>query len=226
MALSQKNLYALVDCGGSGPDNAGDVAADYFQTRGVSRLDLLILTHLHDDHANGVSRLLERMRVEKILLPEEDSALRTEILKLAEEKSIIVETVTEDQCIHTGQAQTLTVYAPVEELGETNERGLAILADGGSFQTLITGDMGATGEENLLNIANFPQIEVLVTGHHGSATSTTQALLDAVKPEYALISVGEGNLYGHPAQETLERLEAAGAEVYRTDWNGTIEIRK
>ena len=65
-----------------------------------------------------------------------------------------------------------------------------------------------------------------MAGHHGSATSTTQALLDAVKPEYAIISVGEGNLYGHPAQETLERLEAAGAEVYRTDWNGTIEIRK
>lgn len=226
VALSQKNLYALVDCGGNGPDNAGDVAADYFQTRGVSRLDLLVLTHLHDDHANGVSRLLERMRVEKILLPEEDSALLAEILELAQEKKISVETVTKDQYIQTGQAQSLTVYAPVEEAGETNERGLAILADGGSFQTLITGDMGAAGEENLLNIADFPQADVLVAGHHGSATSTTQALLDAVQPEYALISVGEGNLYGHPAQETLERLEAAGAEVYRTDWNGTIEIRK
>ena len=226
VALSQKNLYALVDCGGNGPENAGDIAADYFQTRGVSRLDLLILTHLHDDHANGVSRLLERMKVEKILLPEEDSALRAEILELAQEKKITVETVTKDQRIQTGQAQSLTVYAPVEEAGETNERGLAILADGGSFQTLITGDMGAAGEENLLHIAHFPQTEVLVAGHHGSAASTTQALLDAVKPEYALISVGEGNLYGHPAQETLERLEAAGAEVYRTDWNGTIEIRK
>lgn len=226
VALSQKNLYALVDCGGNGPENAGDVAADYFQTRGVSRLDLLVLTHLHDDHANGVSRLLERMRVEKILLPEEDSALLAEILELAQEKKIIVETVTKDQYIQTSQAQSLTVYAPVEEIGETNERGLAILADGGSFQTLITGDMGAAGEENLLNIADFPQADVLVAGHHGSATSTTQALLDAVQPEYVLISVGEGNLYGHPAQETLERLEAAGAEVYRTDWNGTIEIRK
>ena len=166
------------------------------------------------------------MRVEKILLPEEDSALLAEILELAQEKKIRVETVTEDQCIQTGETQALTVYAPVEETGETNERGLTILADGGSFQTLITGDMGAAGEENLLHIADLPQTEVLVAGHHGSATSTTQALLDAVQPEYALISVGEGNLYGHPAQETLERLEAAGAEVYRTDWNGTIEIRK
>ena len=226
VALCQKNCYALVDCGGNGPENAGDVAADYFQTRGVSRLDLLILTHLHDDHANGVQRLLERMQVEKILLPEEDSALLCEILELAREKDIAVETVTEDLYIQTNEEQNLTVYAPVEAAGETNERGLTVLADGGSFQALITGDMGAAGEENLLKIADLTKTEVLVAGHHGSATSTTQALLDAVKPEYAIISVGEGNLYGHPAQETLERLEAAGAEVYRTDWNGTIEIRK
>lgn len=226
VALSQKNLFALVDCGGSGQENAGDVAADYFQTRGISRLDFLILTHLHDDHANGVPRLLERLKVENILLPEEDSPLLDEILKLAQEKNIAVHRVTEDLCIETEDSQTLKVYAPVEETGETNERGLSILADGESFRTLITGDMGGTGEENLLKLAGLPQAEVLVAGHHGSNTSTTQALLDAIKPEYALISVGEGNLYGHPAQETLERLEAAGAEVYRTDWNGTIEIRK
>lgn len=225
VALCQKNCYALVDCGGNGPENAGDVAADYFQTRGVSRLDLLILTHLHDDHANGVRRLLERMRVERILLPEEDSVLRSEILELAREKNMEVVTVTEDLHIQTNGEQSFTVYAPVEDAGETNERGLAVMADGGSFQTLVTGDMGAAGEENLLNIADFPQTEVLVAGHHGSATSTSQALLDAIQPKIALISVGEGNLYGHPAQETLERLEAAGAEVYRTDWNGTIEIR-
>ena len=226
VALSQENLYALVDCGGSEVENAGDVAADYFQTRGVTRLDLLILTHLHDDHANGVSRLLERMKVDKILMPEEDSPLKEEILELAREKEIAVETVCEDLRIHTSTSQYLAVYAPVEELGETNERGLTILADGATFRALITGDMGAEGEANLLNIAALPQVEVLVAGHHGSAGSTTQALLDTIKPEYAFVSVGEHNLYGHPAQETLERLEAAGAEVYRTDWDGTIEIRK
>lgn len=225
VAISQKNLYALVDCGGE-QENAGDVAADYFQTRGVSRLDFLILTHLHDDHANGVPRLLERLKVEHIFLPEEDSPLRDEILKLAQEKNIAVRTVTEDLCVETENGQTLKIYAPVEETEETNERGLSILADGESFRTLITGDMGAAGEENLIKIASLTGTEVLVAGHHGSNTSTTQALLDAIKPQYALISVGEGNLYGHPAQETLERLETAGAEVYRTDWNGTIEIRK
>lgn len=228
VVLYQKNLYALVDCGGNGEENAGDVAADYLQSRGVSRLDMLILTHLHEDHANGVPRLLERLRVETIYLPEEaeDSALRREILELADEKRIAVVTVTRDLSINTGQGQAVALYAPVEESGETNERGLTVLADGGSFRALMTGDMGAAGEEALLNIADLAQTEVLVVGHHGSDTSTTQALLDLARPEYALISVGEHNLYGHPAQETLERLEEAGAEVYRTDWDGTIEIKK
>ena len=227
VVLWQSNLYALVDCGGDGQENAGDVAADYLQSRGVSRLDMLILTHLHNDHANGVPRLLERLKVGTIYLPEEeDSALRREILELAREKNIQVVTVTEDLEIQTGERYSLTIYAPVEQSGETNERGLSVLADGSSFQALITGDMGASGEEKLLSIADLSAVEVLVAGHHGSATSTTQGLLDAIRPEYVLISVGENNLYGHPAQETLERLEAAGAEVYRTDWNATIEVKR
>ena len=114
----------------------------------------------------------------------------------------------------------------VEREGETNELGLTVLADGQSFRVLITGDMGAEGEENLVKIADLSQVEVLVAGHHGSDTSTSQALLDAIRPELALISVGKDNSYGHPALEVLDRLEAAGAEVYRTDLDGTIEIRK
>ena len=228
VALCQKNLFALVDCGGDEMENAGDIAADYFQSRGVSRLDLLILTHCHDDHANGVTRLLERMEVSAILLPEteEESPLCQEILEMAEEKGVTVETVTEDLTIRTSEEQSLQVYAPVEREGETNELGLTVLADGQSFRVLITGDMGAEGEENLVKIADLSQVEVLVAGHHGSDTSTSQALLDAIRPELALISVGKDNSYGHPALEVLDRLEAAGAEVYRTDLDGTIEIRK
>ena len=137
-----------------------------------------------------------------------------------------MELVTEDLRIRTDEDQFLTLYAPVSQVGESNERGLSVLADGGSFRALITGDMDAAGEEKLLDIAGLTGAEVLVAGHHGSEDSTSQALLDAVQPEYALISVGEDNSYGHPAKATLDRLAAAGAEVYRTDQDGTIEIRR
>ena len=228
IALFQNNLFALVDCGGNRGENAGDIAADYFQSRGVSRLDFLILTHYHDDHANGVSRLLERMEVGKIFLPdvEEDSPLRQEILALARQENIEVYMVTQDLEITTDEGQFLRIYAPVEQAGESNELGLAVLADGGSFRALVTGDMGAAGEERLLKLAGLSQVELLVAGHHGSDTSTSQALLDAICPQLALISVGEGNTYGHPSPETVAKLETAGARVYRTDLDGTIEIRQ
>ena len=226
--LRQRNLYALVDCGGDAWDDPGDIAANYLQSRGVGRLDLLILTHCHADHANGVPQLLERMEVGALLLPkgEEDSALLREILTLAEEKGVPVELVEKDLLLETGEDQSLTVYAPVEAVGETNERCLSVMADGGSFRALITGDMDASSEEKLLDIADLEGTEVLVAGHHGSENSTAQSLLDAIEPEFALISVGEDNAYGHPAQATLDRLARAGAEVYRTDRNGTIEIRR
>lgn len=228
VVLRQGNLYALVDCGGDGPDNPGDVAANYFQSRGVGRLDLLVVSHYHDDHANGVPQLLERLEVDRILLPdvEPENPLRQEILELAREKKIQVILVEEDLSIQGEENQLMYIFAPVEDAQETNERGLSVLADGGSFRTLITGDMEASGEERLLELTDLPQVEVLVAGHHGSNTSTTQKLLDTIQPKYALISVGEDNIYGHPAQETLHRLMALGTEVYRTDQHGNIEIRK
>ena len=85
--------------------------------------------------------------------------------------------------------------------------------------------MGGQGEERLLSHTRLPRVEVLVAGHHGSATSTTQALLDVIQPETVVISVGKRNRYGHPAQETLERLALAGTDIYRTDLQGTVTVR-
>ena len=80
-------------------------------------------------------------------------------------------------------------------------------------------------EQLLLDQTQLPDLELLVAGHHGSKYSTTQALLDALRPEEAVISVGADNLYGHPAPETLDRLESAGVRVWRTDCNGTVTLR-
>ena len=91
---------------------------------------------------------------------------------------------------------------------------------------LITGDLSSLGEKLLLKSKDIPDLTVLVAGHHGSKSSTCQVLVDATSPEYALISVGEDNYYGHPHDEVVERLEQAGCMVYRTDLNGTIIFRR
>ena len=212
-----------MDCGGSGLDDAGDTAADYFQALGLSRIDVVALTHYHTAHANGVARLLERMEVGLLILPdvEPEDPLRQSILALAEEKGVDTLLVADVTTLTLGGAE-LTIYPPLGA-GDANEEGLSVLCTAGEFDALITGDMDEIIEGRLLKYGNLPDLEALVVGHHGSKYSTSEELLLAVRPELAVISVGY-NTYGHPAPETLERIAAAGCQIYRTDWSGTITI--
>ena len=213
---------ALVDCGGS-EGNAGDLAADYLRDRGRDSLDLLVLTHFHADHANGVAELLERVRVDVLAVPdvEPDDPLRRELLALAEEKGTQVWLVREDARLAFGSAE-LTLYAPLGA-GEANEEGLSLLCRAGDFTALFTGDMGADIEARLVKYGDLPQVDVLAVGHHGSKNAASQLLLEAVSPETALVSVGY-NTYGHPSPETLLRLDGADCVIYRTDLQGTITV--
>ena len=95
-----------------------------------------------------------------------------------------------------------------------------------SFDILATGDMNAAAERRLLSRRRLPDVEVLIAGHHGSANSTCDTLLEQTKPETVLISVGKNNSYGHPADETVARIEHTGAQILRTDACGNITIRR
>ena len=214
----------LVDCGGTGPSDPGDVAADAVQAMGKSRLDLLVLTHCHADHACGVARLFSRLEVGTLAVPdvEEDDPLREEILALARASGTEILLIRDDARMTFGES-SLTVYAPLGD-GGANEEGLSVLATHGDFDVLVTGDMNAAVEKRLVKYGCLPDIEVLVAGHHGSAASTSEELLLAAKPEYAIISVGY-NSYGHPSIAAMERMAAAGCRIYRTDWMGTVTIK-
>lgn len=220
------SFLTLVDCGGDSRDNPGDVAADYLQSLGLSRVDLLVVSHFHADHANGIPQLLGRIGVGEMLLPdvEEDSLLREEITAGAKARNIPVRLVRREERIELGDNRSLTIFPPMVQTGNSNELGLTALASAGQFEVLVTGDMEREGELRLVRQADLPDIEVLVAGHHGSETSSSQELLAVVQPDAALISVGRNNRYGHPAAAALERLDRAGAAIYRTDLHGTILI--
>ena len=217
----------LVDCGGDSREGPGNVAADYLQGLGQSGIDLLVVSHYHADHANGIPQLLRRIDVGEIALPdvEEDSPLRAEIISAAKERGIPVRLVREEVRFYPSREDAITVLPPMLAEGAANELGLTVLAAHGALDVLITGDMEREGELRLLEATALPQVEVLVAGHHGSNTSSTPELLEAVKPGLALISAGLDNKYGHPGWETLVRLEEIGADIYRTDLYGTIEIQ-
>lgn len=217
---------AVVDCGGDSDENAGDLAADCIQALGRSSVDLLVVSHFHADHANGIPVLLDRIDVKEIVLSdaEEDSQLRRRILDQADRQEIPVRLVEEDTLLPFGEDAMFTVYPPLGSGKDTNELGLTVLCSAGDYDVLLTGDMGTSVEKKLLDYVRLPDVELMVAGHHGSKYSNSQRLLDAVRPDVAVFSVGEDNAYGHPTQEAMDRFLSVGAQLYRTDRNGTVTI--
>ena len=225
VALCSGSEAALVDCGSSNSYvDAGSVAADALQSAGIRRLSTVIVTHYHADHTNGLTEVLTRLPVDTLYLPdiEDEYGVRDRLVSLAAHQGADVVFVTEPTRIALGEA-VLTVYPPLLTTGDLNEQGLTALATAGDFDLLITGDMAGQTEQFLAQTYPLPDVEVLVVSHHGSRYSSDESFLRAITPDNAVISVGD-NRYGHPAEETLRRLQAVGAAVWRTDQQGSIRI--
>lgn len=224
LVVDSKGATAVIDCGGSSASGAADTAAGFLQTMGYTTLDMLALTHYDYDHAGGVAQLLHTVPTETVLLPPggEDEALHTEIVEAAEEAGTEIVYLEEDLSLLFGTG-TLQVFEPVGGSSD-NEASVSFLFSFGDYDALITGDMGTASETRLVRRHDLQDVELLVAGHHGSANSTGEELLQALQPETVLISVGE-NHYGHPKEETLERILEVGAKIYRTDQCGTITIQ-
>ena len=216
----------MLDCGGSNLENAGETAANYLEAAGRGRLDLLVLSHLHDDHCNGVEMLLELVPVGEIILsPDADmeEGRLASIETAAARHGTKVTRLDEDVELTFGSLR-LKLFAPPSD-GSENERCIISLASIEDFDMLMTGDSLKQAELDLIENHYLPDTELLIVGHHGSRTSTDDLFLETIRAEDAVISVGSNNSYGHPNREILARLQAHGCNIWRTDRNGTVEIR-
>ena len=216
----------LVDCGSTGSlENAGEKAAAYLRACGRKQVDVLLLSHLHADHANGVCTLMEMIPVKQILLPEEEeeeNGLLAEIRKSAARKGTEIFCLSADMDLSLGGIRA-TVFVPLAGKS-ADESCLMTRVSLGDFDVLIPGDAGKSQERALLERQDLSGTEVLIVGHHGSRSASSGEWLAALGGETAVISVGY-NTYGHPSNEVLERIDAYGYNVFRTDRNGTVEIR-
>ncbi|MGN0982704.1 MAG: ComEC/Rec2 family competence protein [Candidatus Limivicinus sp.] len=214
----------LIDCGGmNSPENAGELAGRYLLSRGRNRVDVLILTHLHQDHSNGVAMLMEMLPLRQLVVSAPAEEIPQHILDSAQRHGVELVCIREDSLLCVGEDMQARLYVP-KERGGGNESCMAVHLDVGGCKALVTGDSPMPLEQRLLREYQLGPTEILVVGHHGSACASSWQLLTELGGGTAVISVGY-NSFGHPAEETLERLALCGYNVYRTDRDGTVEIR-
>ncbi|WP_442595056.1 DNA internalization-related competence protein ComEC/Rec2 [Neobacillus sp. D3-1R] len=227
----------LIDTGGKIPfkvpdwkqrknsfDVGKDVLIPFLKAKGISQLDLLILTHGDMDHIGSSLVLLKEVKVKKILLPSTmvKSPLEKEIVKEANKLNIEVLYVSEGVNWEVRRNKFMIISPPHHFIGERNEGSIVIYSKIGGKKWLFTGDLGIEGERSILK--KFPnlKVDVLKVGHHGSRNSTYEAFIKQIKPKYSIISVGEKNGFGHPHMEVLKILEEEGSKIIRTDNSGGI----
>ncbi len=215
--------YMLID-GGNAEDS--DLVYSYLERRGAKRLDYMVATHAHEDHIGGLSGALNYTAVDAALCPvtEYSSKVFQNMVKYLGEQGKALTVPEPGDKFSLGSAR-VEILGPVREYDDTNNTSIVLRIDYGETSFLFTGDMETKAEEDLIDSGANLSATVLKAGHHGSDTSTGYRFLREVMPEYAVISVGEGNKYGHPSSEVLSRFRDAGAEVYRTDMQGHIIAR-
>ena len=216
----------LVDAGLPG---CGDrVVLPFLRREGVRGLDALVVTHAHADHYGGAAEVLRGVRVGTLVLPPGRSSHPSlaSTLAAARESATAVREVAAGDTILAGPEASLVVLGPPSDAGPAapseNDASVVTRLRIGRRRALLTGDVERTAEALLLTGGRPLNAEVLKVPHHGSGTSTTGRFLDAVSPRVAVVSVGEGNRFGHPSPLVLSRLEAAGAFLFRTDRDGAV----
>ncbi len=224
---------ALVCCDGEsmmidgGPGSVSGFLYSYIRnTLQLDHLDYMVATHPHEDHIGGLPAVLNAVPVDLILSPTNrwDSARFRAIEEYADVQGAPIIVPAEGDTLHLGGA-TITILHCWFDAWTTNDMSIVLRVDYGNTSFLFTGDAEYTSEYMMIDSGLPLAADVLKVGHHGSTTSTTKEFLEAVHPEFAVISCGKYNSYGHPHQETLDSLKSLGTEVFRTDLQGTINCR-
>jgi len=213
----------LIDAGGN---SAADSVLNYLKNQGIKRLDHVIGTHPHEDHIGGLDVVINSLDIGNVYLPKVTHTSKSfEDLLLAIKKKDLKATEAKAGVeLKIGEGVTAVFLAPTKSGYESlNDYSAVIKLTYGQTGFLFTGDAEEKSEGEMLQQSRTQlEADVLKVGHHGSVSSTSEPFLDAVSPEFAIISVGKGNDYGHPHQEIIKRLEEKGVQYFRTDFRGTI----
>lgn len=212
----------LIDAGNNAD---GEKIVEFIKNQGTEKIDFLIGTHPHADHIGGMDDVINQFEVGKIYMPAVTANTRTfeEVLEAIKNKGLKIDTVKAGVVVLDGDVKAEFISPAGESYEEINDYSAVLKLTYGEKTFLFAGDSEYAAEKEMLESYEIDS-DVLKVAHHGSSSSTHKAFLGAVSPEYAIISVGEGNDYGHPHKNLIKRLEDIDTTVFRTDLNGTITM--
>lgn len=214
--ITNNNKTMLID---ASTNEMGSRVVKYLNDLGIKKIDYLVGTHPHEDHIGGLDNVIKNFDIGTIYMPNVVATTKTyeEVIDAISAKKLKVTSPKTGDKFTVGNAEC-EVMSIRNDKDDYNNCSIVIKMDFNNVSYLFTGD----AEKSVESSRKWPHIDVLKVGHHGSNTSSSKNFLEQIKPEVALISVGQGNTYGHPTQATLKRLSNIDAKIYRTDENGTI----
>lgn len=237
LIVTEKNKKILVDGGGSDNKNydiGKNITLPYLLDRRISNLDYIMISHFDSDHVQGLYAVLENIKVKNVIISKqkENSENYEKFLKIAQVRGVNIIVVKAGDRISLDRNLYIDILWPLlnEQITENPLNNNSIVAKlvYKDFSMLFTGDIEEVAEKTILkrysSNLNVLKATVLKVAHHGSKTSSSIKFIEAVRPKFALIGVGKTNIFGHPADVTLESLKKIGAQIYRTDEDGEIVV--
>lgn len=222
---------ALIQCDGEymlidgGPSDVSSVIYTILKNNGIDRLKYMVATHPDADHIGGLSGALNYAKVEMCFCPvtEHDTKTFSSLVKYLTKQKVNITVPKVGDRYQLGSAE-VAILGPVIVSDDSNNSSIIVRITYGNNSFIFMADAEAEEESQILGTYQNIKSDVIKVGHHGSNSSTSKALIDAINPKYAIISVGAGNSYGHPTGEVLDLLSKANVAVYRTDLNGDIFV--
>lgn len=219
--LIKNGEYAmLID---AGDNSKGTTVQNYLQKQGVEKLDYLVLTHTDADHIGGADVVITKLDIATVFMGdyEKENVTYRDVLDALEYKHLSWTTPRAGESFALGDA-TVTIIAPNGEYDTPNDTSIGLIVEKGAVRFAFTADAEKKAEADMVRNGMNLAATVYKVGHHGSSTSTSAELLDAMTPSYGVISCGKDNTYGYPHREIMTALSERGIEIFRTDEQGSI----